>query len=1402
MPRSAFVVTLVVACSSPGLWAAEYEIGGPLAGVKLPLLPTQHGEPPGYPGCIPGADEGRFEPQGQAPQLELYPGSLEHWRTYWFKYCPVRSFFDRQSQVKNFLAKDLPGVAPGQVERYASPVVWVPRHAPPVHTGKRREPVDVVRWRPGSSVFRLDLGRLDAGLYVIRVIGAVEPERIRPFLLPVLVAVRVNDGIDGEGSTHCIRIGYVDEFYSVAEVYFYAPRERRYQAELWLDERSRCDLLVHNISLDDVLAGTERRAIKAAMTLHTEEGLRRLEHWALVGWRRERLDRRTRKLKTVPPLGPVERLARDALIWHSLPHPNCQGAVVHRKMPRGATLLFGTPDASLDEVQEAHGKWELAAPRNAHYPFPRVADLGKLLVNEKLGLVYTVDDLAAGRPLPDPYPHKDDGTGLYFPDPGDPTRGWAMWPIGLAVQERPGWLLDLMRAGSVVWGVHRDKDYAHDAAVALCRFAYQFPTMDPARFLEAVTTTCPDRNRRIFRRRITNQRVYGNFIRFLEPLVTYDRLFGYIQGNQQLADSVGRFVPWVESPEDVVQLLDVFLVQTMAKRVLRYQYYGDGRQPSRIAEIAAVLGADPITEPWMEWLFARAFYYPKPLAGIQELMVSNTDRDGRSPIGSRSYTLGDFSAGLIAQTLGQYIQAGGDPRWDLRDPRRYPKSVISTYFPIRMWTAGLWLPRIGDVTGPDKAYAHGFDSTRGLDAELGWRWTRDPVFAHILRHYRVEADWPKGEREAILEAAAKVPRAPWLENRSRVVPGWAGFLEAGVAHDDFRFRRSALLRVGVGYGHGHSDTLDLQLHAHGVPTTVDAGQRGGYSKPGDRHSRVHNVVEVDGKNWLSHSWVRSLADAQGARYLCAQAAPLHGTHLFRRQLALVDVAPGSGAGPLSPQQCGPNPQDLPSDIVTPRSYVFDCFRVAGGRTHTYCLHSHVNDPQGPQPRTNARPLDAQDPRRQKATAYLGSLSNQKVHGLAPPALEVLFQLQKTRVAPGKIEQAGTEQYLLGKAYDPRAPDKFLRAHIVGAEGALVMNGDLHCTKWEYFIPNVYVQRTGDDLESVFAAVLEPYAGEPFIESVRVLPVADNEADALRAVAVQVETVNGHTDLCFADGRPARRREVGDFQVAARFAYCSRDERGLRQAGIVGGTLLAGPEVRLEAATAERRGEVLEARYLDRQLVVSGQWPRTRRPRLVEIGALPGSGTEGYTTGITTTAIEPDGDRATLTCLRGAAYYLSRVKSVDAEKGIVVCGLSAPGSSGAMAGIDRGFVASNDSHTAFWRADVLPGDRATQHYPFRLRGAPVREDDFEPQRILRLWEYGVGDAIRMDTFVSLRRVGEGVCEVDADVDFTLAVKARGLELSPDGERWEALDGSRQGGWFQVRLPVRRLADGPARLRLVR
>jgi hypothetical protein len=148
------------------------------------------------------------------------------------------------------------------------------------------------------------------------------------------------------------------------------------------------------------------------------------------------------------------------------------------------------------------------------------------------------------------------------------------------------------------------------------------------------------------RRREMSQGVYGNFIRYHAPIIAYDQLFDTIKGNEELAQSIHRFVPWVNTSEDVRKLIDVYLVQTITKRVLRYNYVGDGRQPARISEIATLVGNNAVTDPWMEWLFSRVHFYPNPPTGIQDVMITGTDRDGRSPIGSYSYMIGEFSADL------------------------------------------------------------------------------------------------------------------------------------------------------------------------------------------------------------------------------------------------------------------------------------------------------------------------------------------------------------------------------------------------------------------------------------------------------------------------------------------------------------------------------------------------------------------------------------------------------------------------------------------------------------------------------------------------------------------------------------------------------------------------------------
>jgi hypothetical protein len=127
------------------------------------------------------------------------------------------------------------------------------------------------------------------------------------------------------------------------------------------------------------------------------------------------------------------------------------------------------------------------------------------------------------------------------------------------------------------------------------------------------------------------------------------------------------------------------------------------------------------------------------------------------------------------------------------------------------------------------------------------------------------------------------------------------------------------------------------------------------------------------------------------------------------------------------------------------------------------------------------------------------------------------------------------------------------------------------------------------------------------------------------------------------------------------------------------------------------------------------------------------------------------------------------------------------------------VASNEDQTKFWRADYLGGERDANRYSFQVDG-PVTEADFGRSKRFYLWEYGVGDTARQSTCVSLRRVEPNVFALEADVDVTLRLPAKGIEISGDKKTWTALSGKQEGAWYETRVTIRQAAAGPIFLRV--
>lgn len=1407
---------------------SEYEIGGPMAGIKLPLYPAQGGAEPGFPGTFKDLqDEAKakkpesaaFTPEGNYPARELRPGSPEIFQAYFDKYMPVRPMFDAQSLIQAWDAPNIPGAASGQVVQYAAPIFWSSRYANGKFTGKYSNPIAVVQTKAGqTTTFNLDLGNLKRGLYCVRLVGAVAMDQLELHRKPVYVNVTVNDGLQGQKHTYMQRVGYNADFRAVAEVYFHATDTRGYQAEVTIAKESEVDLKVWSLELHDALTGIEFKAYKTRPGLYTEEeraSLQKLyegknqvsDRLFIVRNGKDAKDDKADKSENDDKgnqENKEQRLTRDAALWEgNIPINSYVGGIYGYNHGYGREFIFGAGGLTREQINEQYGAWQvIEQPRRG---FRQLASIltkegPVLMTNAKLGLSYSMADAAANKPLPDPYPFKDNGLGITTP--AGKTQGVTkiaqatIWnPVADAMTARvTNYRNYIQMYAAPSWHYAGNREMARDAAIMLTRIAYDYPTMDSSMHSLSMATLQPGSWGRDHHgeQRNTNE----GFTRWDAGARIYDWLFTYIKGNQELADSIQRFVPWVKTPDDVCTLIEVYYLRTTVKQRMRYLNRYDMTQ---MADIAAVQNDNKVTDDWMDWLFTRTWTYPMAVSGLPDLAMTANDRNGVEYIGS-SYYAGSLDAMNHAEQLVPYLKAGGNPKYDLRDPKRFPKAIAATYWPMLTRVAGLSILRIGDVAGPDKGYAASFETQAQKGFPNGWKWTKDPKFAWMIEHVLGRQDQTDAEWAEIQAASKTVPRAPWLDQRSRSLPQWAAILETGQQFDDYRFRTAVYLRQGSGWGHQHNDTLDLQVYAHGLPMTVDGGQRPGYSHPADRSTRTHNLVEVDGygKNggqWLSHNWTKALVDAEGARYMHMEAAPPKShanVDYYHREVALIDVTQGEGYTPLTPkQQASSNPQ-LPTKVTTPSTYVFDVVRVGGGNRHTYAFHAGISD----EVLTNASDVKTFEQLDEKDKDYIETFREPRTAGAAPENLTATWRMRLENQGRTGKGQKG----MLGKNYsETDTPRMFTRLHLLGVKDQRVLGGSLESKQWGYFLPMLYVQKRGandepetdGDLQSVYTAIIEPFAGEPFITSAKQLEVKGNKHDdARKAVAVNVKTVNGHDDLLFSSDRPELTAQVADATITAEYAYYSTDKSGLRQATLVKGTQLQTPTVRITPAAAQRQGKVVAVNYGDKTFTLEGDtWPAmTSDNQTFEIG----TGEHHWTT-YTTTKIQPaaKAGQTTFVVDSGAGVYLSRVNQIDSKNQTIYAALGMTQNNGVpMPGMDKHWVASNEAQTKFWRAEYLGGEGynvGNTNFMFKLDSAVSDKDFAASNPGMYLWSYGVGDEVRQATFTNLRRVGDDTYQWTADVDATLSLKGKSMDLSHDGGKtWSPAKTSVKDGWVTVQI----------------
>ena len=1299
------------------------------------LYPSQIGDP-GWPGRDDGFLKGKHGYNGPHnwgwPEMIPYPDAVEHVRTYKQRYMPVYPLYNARTLVRRFRATEIPGIDKDRIIEYAEPVYYVPKYLAPApadgrpsdvyKTDKCNRPVPAVRFDAAHKPLELALGTLEPGAYVLRVIGATDDDRVQIATRRLVIGFEVNDELGGGRTTYKKRCGVLSQFYSMAEFFFMAPEKRDYQAKVWVDPSSRLPLYLDTIDLHDRFAEIANRAAKRMVMLYDQK--ERERKWAAQGG-----------AKTDTRAKPA-RFEADRSIWAGLPPKNIQGLDGHASMQghiHGAIYRL-PPDAKDDGFGiDLYGSDMIWNVPEEEY----LRDVKRRpRVNFLRRAVYAGQKWNWQRQT-------------YY------EKAYENSKIIRAIM-RAG--MDKRGAGGIAGRVRAyeetgDEVAAREATLLLARIAWMtiFNVYGNRQMIAPIDTIpeygVANQGDIAFRRRKPlGFAVYGHA--FEKHADQYDKLFPYLRGNRELAESMGRFIPWIKTPEDLARFLEVGLLQLPAHETMLYQRYDNYSTGKFMTHYINAQHDEDVVKSWIHWLFRYVFTYPQLPTGVDESLFGSWNRDGTTIVGSTYYCIGTTDViSSILRNMRPFVEgAHGAIVERLKLPEVYSRVGWEAKFRADTQVAGGYRFWCGDVSGPSRP-----------------RWVISG-----------------GEK-----AADKID----AHNRSRALANWFGILETNTEEENFRRRRAAGLRVGTGIGHSHNDPLDLQIWARGVPLCGDWGGRPGYCYPASGAFEAHNTVLapslVDSSVFTQQRYVSSFADTDGARYL---AGGVRCDGFYGRQVALID-------------------EDEQAD-----SYIVDVFRVKGGASMpAYAFHGPPPDEFETNIDEVKRgwPEGMEEPLFDLETNWHGEISDRFTATWRmsrddteielkprPDARQDVLRWKHTTVyeKDGKLlfPVWGAERRAMAADFLEPDPRKYISMHLLGRGGATAYGrrgfGFTRDLRFYNDMLFVYPEKwKGAEArwsgEAVFPVVFEPYAGEPWIRRTRLLSEKTMLGKAHAPVAIEITLRNGRKDLVYVATEASPAFELPDGgSVNAEYAFLSYDDRGLRQAVLAGGTLLKTADLEISSPFAAYEGTITHADPRSKTLTLSMPLPPEAKGDVIMTGP---------TTRPTSCMVRSvDGDCVVL--YKDFAQNMSRIK------GFIEDGMPYTHNKFYL---PPEVAISNDRRDTWWLSgepyDLEPHEKpwpdGGDAHPIEVppRGTAIRlTNGPEPESVLRegerFWAYevGKGNPYRYPARINLRRQADGSFLVEANADATVQVAGKEIALTR---------GKTGGGLAETASEIRELVD---------
>ena len=699
-----------------------------------------------------------------------------------------------------------------------------------------------------------------------------------------------------------------------------------------------------------------------------------------------------------------------------------------------------------------------------------------------------------------------------------------------------------------------DKLYAHKAAVLLDRIADVYPDMDFLGMKALGFTVEP--SHRGYKGGIINciwETGMGHFMGR-----TYDDIYDGIGDDEELVEFCSQKAEEYKlSPKGRIEGICAHIEDNLLVKILEAVKNGKalgntGMGQQCLATTAIALDRGEFTDEWLDWLFDPGFpgEHTKRKDPVPWVLVEGLDRDGMGGECGNYGRIWSNSMISLAEMLASY------PEYASHDMvAEYAKLKQAFFIDPRLHCLDAAMPRIGDTGGAIGGWIRYADAVKLV---RGYKLYKDPRMANMAWRYakesparlRLPGDIYEQDPDALAKEIAAVANPEELKLKCDHLGRYGlAYLQTEQQQDG----RALWIHYGYGKGHSHSDCLNIGIFAHNVDMLPEMGYPE-YTGPWPKrmgwtsHTISHNTVMVNDTRSGAGGRINLFAVQPPLRVMDLSSKTAYtDLQTYRRSLAMVDV----------------------SDTD---SYVLDVFRVRGGKNHRLLYHGASNEVI-----TTGLSLvkqaggtfagedvefgefyDGGKGWRYKGSGFMYLGDVQRSDG---PVSNVFTVDWNDAGKHGRVKEG----------HDPH-----LRLHaLTSCDEVALASGeppkpDRPCNPpWLRWLIQ---SRLGEDMESQFVTVLEPYDATPFIKQVRRLKV-EHDADANSVVAVAIEMLDGTTDILINCEERTAVEVEGGIEFDGQFGMIRLVNGEVKLMRMSNATLLKMGEVALKAEVAAYEGTV-------------------------------------------------------------------------------------------------------------------------------------------------------------------------------------------------------------------------------------